>query len=305
MKALITGGGGFCGRHLSDFLIGQDVEVHTIGTRKRENPNHHRISDITSIGELSEIVRKVKPGYIFHLAGISQTTDPIEYYHVNTQYAVALLSAIESTGITDSPVLLAGTSAEYGKVTSGQLPIKEETVPKPYSHYGISKLSQTLQGLAASHKNIPVVIARPFNIIGPGMPPHLVVQSFATQIVRISNKQDIPVIHTGNLESSRDFIDVSDLVKIFWDLIRMPSAMGEVVNVCTGEGILIRQILEKLIEWSGESIEVSQDSKRMKGIEIDIHYGSTWKMEQLLGYRVSLNLEKSLNRVLNHLQNLS
>ena len=85
----------------------------------------------------------------------------------------------------------------------------------------------------------------------------------------------------------------------------MPSAMGEVVNVCTGEGILIRQILEKLIEWSGESIEVSQDSKRMKGIEIDIHYGSTWKMEQLLGYRVSLNLEKSLNRVLNHLQNLS
>ena len=81
--------------------------------------------------------------------------------------------------------------------------------------------------------------------------------------------------------------------------------MGEVVNVCTGERILIRQILEKLIEWSGESIEVSQDSKRMKDIEIDIHYGSTWKMEQLLGYRVSLNLEKSLNRVLNHLQNLS
>ena len=305
MKALITGAGGFCGRHLTDFLIQQGVEVHTMGIGKREIPTHHQISGVTSVGELSEIVRKVSPDYIFHLAGTSQAIDPIKYYLVNTQYAAALLSAIESAGITNSPVLLAGTSAEYGEVNSGQLPIHEETVPKPYSHYGISKLAQTLQGLAASRKNIPVVIARPFNIIGPGMPHHLVVQSFATQIVRISKKQDIPVIHTGNLESSRDFIDVGDLVKIYWDLIRAPSAMGEVVNVCTGKGVVIRQILEKLIEWSGEPIEISLDLKRMKAIEIDVHYGSTWKMEQLLGYRASLNLEQSLNRILNHLQNLS
>ena len=303
MKALITGARGFCGRHLVDFLMSQGVEVHTIGIRKSGVSTHHQISNITSVGELSEIISKVYPDYIFHLAGVLQSNDPLKCYLVNTQYAAALLCAIESTGITNSPVLLVGTSAEYGDVVSDKLPINEETIPKPFTHYGISKLAQTLQGLAASRKNIPVVVARPFNVIGPGMPHHLVVQSFATQIIRISKKEDIPVIHTGNLESSRDFIDVSDLVKIFWDLIRVPSAMGQIVNVCTGKGVVVGHILEKLIEWSGESIEISKDLKRMKAIEINDHYGSTLKMEQLVGYRVDLNLEHSLNRILNHLQN--
>ena len=98
-------------------------------------------------------------------------------------------------------------------------------------------------------------------------------------------------------------MDVSDLVKIFWDLVRVPSAAGQIVNVCTGKGVVVGHILEKLIEWSGESIEISKDLKRMKAIEINDHYGSTLKMEQLVGYRVDLNLEQSLNRILNHLQN--
>lgn len=301
MRALITGGGGFCGRHLNLYLRGQGVEVHTLGLRDLKVGEHHRVRDVRDVGALRGVLARVKPDYVFHLAGVTYAKDPTLYYRVNCEYAAALLSALRSAAMTDCPVLLVGTCAEYGMVSRRQLPISEDLPPNPYSHYGISKLAQTFEGLAAGRNGHPVVMVRPFNVIGPGMSEQLVVQSFAMQIVRIIKGEIPPVIKVGNLKTSRDFVDIDDLVRLYWVLVRTPSAYGEVVNICTGRGTLIGDILSKLIELSGVEIEVRVDHSRLKPIDVPEHYGSIRKLERIAGYVPSTPIHISLERILEDL----
>src|SRR2546423_2806225 len=99
----------------------------------------------------------------------------------------------------------------------------------------MSKFMQTLLGIsAASTGSQPIVIARPFNIIGVGMPEHLALASFALQIREIKAGSRPPVIEVGELKSARDFIDVEDVVELYWKLISNDKAYGQIFNVCTG-----------------------------------------------------------------------
>lgn len=298
MRALITGASGFCGKHLISYLENQGLEIHTLGTKPASN-NHYYLTDIGDVSAVAATIKAVSPNYIFHLAGVAASSaDPTLFYQVNAVYAATLLHAISLTGYEDCPVLLVGTSAEYGLVDSEQLPIHEETPARPYSHYGISKLSQTLMGKALSRQDRPLVMVRPFNIIGCGMPEYLSIQSFVKQITHIRQGQQPPVIQVGNLSSSRDFIDIHEVVKIYWNLIRTPDAYGEIINVCSGQGTVIKDLLRKLVELSNIDVEIKIDSARFKPVDIPVHYGSTEKLESLLGYSPKTNLEVVLKSII-------
>jgi GDP-4-dehydro-6-deoxy-D-mannose reductase len=296
MRALVTGAGGFCGQHLLRFLENQEVKVHTLGNRVTSE--RHHLTRFDDLQKLSEIVRQVKPDYVFHLAGVATAAEHSLYYHINTTFAASLLQALSNTGQSFCPVLLVGTSAEYGLIRETDLPITETTLPQPYSHYGISKLAQTMLGQTLARQGQPVVIARPFNIIGPGMPAHLAAQSFARQIIDCLQGKAEPVIRVGNLNSSRDFLDVTQVVKIYWELIKNPQAYGEVINICSGVGLLMSELLDRLIRLSGKKIEVQVDPLRFKPVDIPLHYGDTTKLNRILGYLPELNLDKTLNSIL-------
>jgi len=300
VRALITGSGGFCGGYLTEYLSGQSVEVYKIGVEKINSEHYLCIDDITSVKMISSALEKIKPDYLFHLAGIMHSNDPALFYKVNTQYAVSLIHAMKITGMHDVPLLLVGSSAEYGNVSKRQLPVTEDIRPDPFSHYGISKLAQTMAGLSASGRGMSVVIARPFNIIGPGMSENLAVGSFAGQIARIIKNASDPVIKVGNIKSSRDFIDVEDVVKIYFDLIQNPSAYGNIINVCSGGEIVIEDALSILIKLSGAKIDISTENKRVKGTDITAHYGSVEKMKKYVKHNPATNIETSLKRILDH-----
>jgi GDP-4-dehydro-6-deoxy-D-mannose reductase len=302
MKALITGSGGFCGTHLKIYLEGMGMEIHTLSQRDYKTPLHHLLPDVNDVGSISAVLASIRPDYIFHLAGTAQSEDHTLYYRLNTMYAVSILKAMEASGLDNCPVLLVGTSAEYGNVSHDELPIREDSQALPYNHYGISKLAQSLEGLAAYRRGLPVVIARPFNVIGTGMNERLVVQTFAAQIVKIKKGAMAPVIKIGNLESTRDFIDVEDAVKIYWKLISSPSALGETVNVCTGKGTSIRDILTRLINISGVEADIVIDRSRYKPVDVPEHYGSTEKMERITGYVPNKDLDITLKRILEWLE---
>jgi len=301
MKALVTGAGGFCGSHLVRYLETQGVEVHTLGSREAPGARHHWVPDITEGQALKSVVHAVEPDYIFHLAGIASAADPALFYRVNTEYAVALLSALGRTLADNCTILFVGTAAEYGMISSDQVPVREDTVPRPFSHYGISKLAQSFEGLAAVAQGKRIVIARPFNVIGPGMPDHLSVQSFAKQVAQIKTGAMPPRIEVGNLSSIRDFIDIRDLVKIYWDLVREPSACGEIVNICSGKGTQMERIVSTLIALSGVPIEIRVDPSRLKPVDVPVHVGSNSKLHDLLGYVPETNMEESLTTILNNL----
>jgi GDP-4-dehydro-6-deoxy-D-mannose reductase len=135
------------------------------------------------------------------------------------------------------------------------------------------------------------------------MHKNLVVQSFAAQIVKIMKGQAGPVIDVGNLESTRDFIDVEDVVRIYWQLVNSPSAYGEIINVCTGSGTSISDILSKLIALSGVNAKVEIDHSRFKPLDIPEHFGSTEKLKRIIGYVPNIDLDISLARILEWLEN--
>jgi GDP-4-dehydro-6-deoxy-D-mannose reductase len=299
-KALITGGGGFCGRHLIPYLERQGIEIHTLGTQPASK-HHYDLTDIADVSALAKTIQAVKPNYVFHLAGVASSSNPTLFYQVNTVYGATLLHALEITGYQDCPVLLVGTSAEYGLVSPEQVPIHEQTPTCPYSHYGISKLSQTLMGLALSRQGRPLVMVRPFNIIGAGMPEYLSIQSFVKQITAIAQGQHPSIINVGNLSSSRDFIDIQEVIKIYWQLIRTPTAYGQVINVCSGQGILMSDLLDKLIEIANIDVEIQTDPARFKPVDVPVHYGSIEKLQMLLGYAPQTNLESVIHSIVSEI----
>lgn len=297
MRTLITGASGFCGQHLIPYLQSQGLEIHTLGRTPASN-NHHYLTDTADISAVADTIKIVQPNYVFHLAGVVSSQDPTLFYRVNTVYAATILHALEITGYQDCPVLLVGTSAEYGMVSSEQLPIHEETPANPYSNYGISKLSQTLMGLALSKQGRPLIMARPFNIIGCGMPEYLSIQSFVKQITKIIHGQQPPLLKVGNLSSSRDFIDIKEAVKIYWQLMQTPSAYGEIINICSGQGTVIGDILLKLVKLAKMDVEIQTESDRFKTVDVPVHYGSVEKLQSLIGYSPETNLESILKSIL-------
>lgn len=297
MRVLITGGGGFCGQHLISYLKSQDVEIHTLGI-KPAGERHYVLTDTADVSGVVTTIKTVRPNCVFHLAGVVSSTDPTLFYQVNSVYAATLLHALEIAGYQDCPVLLVGTSAEYGLISSEQLPIHEETPARPYNHYGISKLSQTLMGLALSKQGRPLIMVRPFNIIGCGMPDYLSLQSFVNQIARIMHSQQPPILKVGNLSSSRDFIDVKEVVKIYWQLLQTPQAYGQVINICSGCGTVVGDLLRKLVDVAGIDVEIQTETARLKPVDVPVHYGSVEKLQNLLGYSPVTNLESVLESIL-------
>lgn len=283
MKALVTGAGGFCGKHLTALLEGSGVEVHAFTRAPVEGPRTHAVNPLDLDG-MARVLERVRPDQVYHLAGTTVAKDTAEYYRINTLYGANLLRALEMAGLAQCPALLVGTSAEYGAVTREQLPITEETEPRPYNHYGVSKLAQTLMGkLVAAQDHRPVVIVRPFNILGPGMPAHFSVKAFARQVAGIVRGTQGPVVKVGNLATTRDFIDVRDAAAIYRDLLGSARAWGEIVNVCSGRETSLQGVLSGLIALSGVTATAAADAGRLKAVDVPAHYGSTEKLTRLLG----------------------
>ncbi len=298
MRALVTGATGFMGRHLCRHLERLGLEVHTAGRAGAPSARHHPLADVTSTRAVAEVVTTAAPDVVFHLAGVAQADEPAELYRVNVGFAVTLLAALEAAGLADRPLLVVGTAAEYGLVRPEDLPIAEDCPARPCGHYGASKLAQTEAALAAARAGRPVVVARPFNVIGPGMPEHVVLQSVAAQLARIARGEQPPVLALGNLESRRDFVDVQDAAGAFVQLVLCPAARGEIVNVCSGRPVRISDLVARAVALSGVDVTVRQERARLKALDVPDAYGTNAKLRRLIGDLPALELDASLARIL-------
>ena len=118
--------------------------------------------------------------------------------------------------------------------------------------YGITKLFQT-QYAEYYFRNfgLPIVVARTFNTFGKGLSKYLSIGSFMAQIDAMS---DGGIIRVGNINSSRDFLRIENVVGRYWELLLKGKA-GEIYNICSGAPRTIRSILEDLIRESGKSLK--------------------------------------------------
>jgi GDP-4-dehydro-6-deoxy-D-mannose reductase len=193
-------------------------------------------------------------------------------------------------------VLLISSAEVYGVQRPERMPLDENAVIRPANAYAASKAAAEAYGLAWHRSyDLDCVIARPFNHIGPGQDPRFVVPSFARQLAEIAAGAP-PVMHVGNLEPQRDFLDVRDVVAAYVLLLANGRA-GEVYNICSGHPVAIREVLRKLITIAGVAVEVRDDPERVRSSDLPILSGDATKLRAATGWAPQYALATSLRDI--------
>jgi GDP-4-dehydro-6-deoxy-D-mannose reductase len=280
-SALVTGGQGFIGRHLVNALCRRGVEVSTIGRRQSADmtdATHFVLEDaLWDSQALDRIFEVAAPDCIFHLAG-SARGKPDELARANVEVMHCVLRALGRVGLRPR-LVVAGSAAEYGAAIRDGEAIRETAICAPLSAYGASKQAQTRAALAyAETTGVSVLVTRIFNPLGPNMPTHLAIGDFANQIA--SMPRDRGTLRVGNIDVRRDMIDVDHVATLLCQLAENSDACG-VVNLCSGQAPLLRELIEMMIEVCGRKVDIEVDWTRVRGNEPTAIVGSTILLEKL------------------------
>ncbi len=292
MKALVTGAGGFVGRHLVDHLAasGDDVAVTDFVVDR---------VDITDPEAFVELLRRVRPEVIYHLAGASDVggswTTPHETFRANAEGTLNVLWAAREAGVERT--LTIGSADVYGKVTPEDLPLTERSPLRPVSPYAASKVAadavaeQAFRGFGQH-----VVRTRPFNHLGPGQSDKFVAPALAARIVA-SERSGEREIRVGNLSPQRDFTDVRDVVRAYRLLVEHGSP-GEAYNVCSGRAIAIEQLARTMIDLSPAELELVSDPELQRGVDIPVLLGDAGLLRRDTGWEPEIPIEVTLGDLL-------
>jgi GDP-4-dehydro-6-deoxy-D-mannose reductase len=277
-SAIVTGGQGFIGRHVVDALRRCGVNVRTLGRSQSVETTHIVLEEACwDSPALDRILEDAAPDCIFHLAGRARGT-LAELTHANLGLMQGLLRALRRTSLRPQ-LVIAGSAAEYGSAIRDGEPIRETAVCAPLSAYGASKQAQTRAALDyADVTGASVLVARIFNALGPNMPVHLAIGDFANQIS--SMPRDYGTLHVGNIDVHRDMIDVDHVATVLCQLAQNAHPSG-VVNVCSGQAPLLRELVEMMIAGSGRKIDIEVDWARVRENEPRTIIGSTGLLARL------------------------
>lgn len=306
-KVLITGASGFAGKHLITHLIKGDYDI-TAGIFGSElDISHERVQavhlDLNEKEAINQVIKEIKPDWVFHLAALSSPAASFSDNNktlINNATAQAnLLSALVDIR-PEARTLVVGSAEEYGKVSEQDLPINENCPLKPMSPYAVSKITQDFMGLQYFLSyNLPVIRVRPFNHTGPGQPPLFVLPAFAQQVAKIEAGLQAPTMTVGNLTATRDFTDVSDMVRAY-ELVLQQGIPGEVYNLGSGNEVSIQSVLDILLSLSKVPIEVVADPARMQASDVPRLQADTTKFHTLTGWKPEIPLQETISRVLDY-----
>jgi GDP-4-dehydro-6-deoxy-D-mannose reductase len=308
LQALITGAGGFVGGHLCDHLLAH-TDWNLTGTvfgrpieTEAPTPRLRLLSaDLRERNDVQSLVEEIKPDYIFHLAAQSfvpsSFADPWDTLENNIQSELNLLEAVRRSG-REVWFLVVGSNEEYGEPEPGELPQTEQSPLRPNNPYAVSKVGQDFLGLQYHLAfGMPVVRVRPFNHTGPGQSSRFVVPAFASQIAHIELGLQEPLMRVGNLATSRDFVDVRDIVRAYRLAVTMGEP-GEVYNLASGQPQSIQALLETLLSYSEMEIRVERDPERYRPVDVPVVYGSAEKFSRRTGWKPRIPFEQTLQDTL-------
>lgn len=298
---LVTGAAGFAGSHLVDRLLSAGVDVAAWSHRggrpaaTREGARWSAI-DLLARDEVDRAIAELRPEVVYHCAGRAAAGNAWshlgETLEVNVRGTLHLLGALERHA-QQARVVVTSSALVY---RHSPLPIAEETDVRPEGPYAVSKFAQ--DRLAASFADrLHVVIARPFNHIGPRQTADFLASSVARQVALIERGSLPPQVRVGNLGALRDFTDVRDVVAAYEQLAAR-GARGEPYNVCSGHAIAAQAIVDGLVARAKVPIEVVTDPARFRPVDVPIVVGSYARLAALTGWSPSIPLDKTLDDLL-------
>ena len=313
MRVLITGVTGFVGSHMVDFLAKHHpaVEVHGVRRWRSRTENIEHITaglamhecDIRDASSVREVLEKVKPDRIFHLAAQSfvptSWNAPEETLTTNLIGQLHILEGVRKLGLK-TRIQIAGSSEEYGLVHPDEIPIKETNPLRPLSPYAVSKVAQDMLAYQYYQSyGVDSVRTRAFNHEGPRRGPVFVTSNFCRQVAEIEKGKRDAVIHVGNLEAKRDFTDVRDIVRAYWLSLEKGKA-GEIYNIGSGRCWEIREMLNLILSMTDRPIEVRQDPERMRPSDVQILLSDSTKFVRETGWKPEIPFEQTIRDLLNY-----
>lgn len=289
-KLMVTGATGFVGGFIQQALASEDNTFDFALVPPQA-------IDLRDSAGLTRICAETHPDFVIHLAAQSFVPEsfrnPRETYEVNFFGTLNLLQALKQSGFRGR-LLYVGSGDMYGLVAPASLPVTEAFPLLPRNPYAVSKVAaEALCYQWSQTEGMEISMARPFNHIGPGQSERFVVSDFARQVAEIKLGRRLPEISVGDVDVTRDFTDVRDVVRAYLMLLEK-GENGEAYNVSSGREQSVCGILDTLIAMAGVNARISQDPARLRPAEQRRVYGAYDKLRGATGWRPEITLEQSL-----------
>jgi GDP-4-dehydro-6-deoxy-D-mannose reductase len=329
-RYLVTGAQGFLGRHVVQALLTSDSRAKVLGIgrspyapecfthsirwagklfrapapaylRSITDPTRYdyQILDLRDGAATEKLICEFKPEVVIHLAS-GLRGDPIDGLMRNgVEGTVWLFDALGSLNKPDVRFLYGSSCGVYGQLPGNLLPIREDIPTNPADLYGLSKLAgEHVCRIQGERYGVAVTYARFFNLVGPGQDERHVCGRFALQIAEILLGLRPPRVETGDLHTTRDFIDVRDCARALI-LLSNKGSRDEAYNVASGVETTIASILDSILQQAGlqERVTICPSEKLLSGVRRN--YASTARLSAL-GFRMERSTADSLGDLLNY-----
>lgn len=284
-RPLVTGGGGFAGRHLVAHLRerGEDPAAPSSGEL-----------DLLDADAVRAAVRELAPDAVFHLAALASVgrswRAPRAALLQNLEMTLNVLEAVRAEA-PEAALLVASSGEVYGHPE--RLPVDEAAPLRPQSPYAVSKAAcDLLAGQYAGAHGLRAVRTRAFNHAGPGQSDEYVVSTFARQVAEaeLAGEREA-VLRTGDVEPMRDFTDVRDVVRAYAAAVALEP---DVYNVGSGHAVPVADVIELLRGCARVGIRREVDPARLRPREIPEIRASPERLRAATGWSPEIPLERTV-----------
>lgn len=253
--------------------------------------------DVCDAEFMRRSVADAKPDCVVHLAGTLPADPATEHYGVNAIGTINLLESVLDVG-GNATVILGSSSAVYGSGTPVDRAARETDRLEPLSPYGASKASEEfIGGYYCRSRGARVIVARSFNLVGPGLPGGLLASDVARQVVRAEAGNGGKVITVGPLDTARDFLDVRDAAAAYLLLLER-GRVGETYNVCSGRMTPVSNCVEQLVSRARVAVSLEQVDRPVARREVRRQVGDPTRVIEATGWRPRIPLDQSLGDLL-------
>ncbi len=317
MNILITGGTGFVGSHMIDYILKYTIKPNQKiyctrrwmeDTKNVDHINDDRLEfidcDLLDAHSIRRAVEISKPSKVFHFAAQSfpevSFKTPVITLQTNTVGTTHLLEAIKESDC--NPVIVSvSTSEVYGMPNEDEVPIKENNPIRAANPYSISKVGHDLMSQYYEKAyGLKIITTRMFSHEGARRGKQFALSSFAHQIVLNEKGKGDGFIRHGNLNSTRTYAHIDDAINAYW-LCSNSNKFGEVYNIGGQETCTVGEALDKLIDMSTrDDLKKKLDKDRVRPTDITLQIPDTTKFRHEFGWTPRKNLTNVCEDLLNY-----
>jgi GDP-4-dehydro-6-deoxy-D-mannose reductase len=290
-QTLVTGAGGFAGRHVVAELQQAGVEV-TAWARADV--------DLLDRDSVRARICDLRPRYVYHCAGAphvahswNDTVRPLRSNVLATHY---LLDALRRAA-SPCRVLITGSATVYKPSSE---PLTEAHPTGPTSPYALSKLAQEELGLRAVREDsLDVIVTRSFNHTGPWQEPAFAAPGYARQLAEIEAGRAEPVLRVGNTHARRDLTDVRDVARAY-RLLMEKGRPGNVYNVCCGKAYAMAEVAAVLRSHVAVPVQLEVDAGLLRPHDAPLLVGDPSRLKAETGWEPAIPFDRMLEDLLAH-----